>query len=143
MKKMSLLTKGTIIAMLLALVLSSFPTTEALAKGDTRLEQKWDQLVTNYNRQTVNHTSAHNRVDRWLLTNKKATTPEKREVSKHLSICNSAIAAAGSIVAIHAGFDANGEVINKGLARQSIQDLANYLRQHAGSIKNLQEHMNG
>jgi hypothetical protein len=141
MKKMSLLTKGTIVAVLLALVLSSFPTVNALAKGDTKLEEKWDQLVTNYNRQSVNHTSAHKWVDRWIKTDKKATASEKAEVRKHLSICNSALTSAGAIVARHAGFDASGEVIDKGLARESIKDLAYYLRQHAGSIKNLKEHM--
>ena len=143
MQKLSLLTKGTIIALLLALVLSSFPTAVALAKGDTQLEKKWDQLVTNYNRQSVHHTSAHKWVENWLKTNKKATSSEKAEVRKHLSICNSAISSAGAIVARHAGFDADGTVIDKGLARESVKDLANYLRQHAGSIKNLREHING
>ena len=142
MQKMSLLTKGTIVAILLALVLSSFPTTNALAKGNTQnLEDKWDQLVTNYNRQSIHHNSAHNWVDHWLKTEKKTSLTDKAEVRKHLSICNSAIASAGSIVAIHAGFDGTGKVIDKAQARKSIQDLAYYLRQHAGSIKNLKEHM--
>ena len=37
--------------------------------------------------------------------------------------------------------DASGQVIDRGLATKSIKDLAYYLRQHAGSVKNLQEHM--
>ena len=142
MKKISLLTKGTIVALLLALVLSSFPTTDVFAKGDRQnLEKKWDQLVTNYNRQSNVHNSMHKWVDHWLKAEKKASLADKVEVRKHLSICNSAISAAGSVVAIHAGFDGSGEVIDAGLARNSIKDLANYLRQHAGSIKNLKEHI--
>jgi hypothetical protein len=139
MKKISLLTKGTIVAILLALVLSSFPTANALAKGDTKLEEKWDQLVTNYNRQSVNHNGAHKWVANWLKSKQSAS--DKEEIQKHLSICNSALASAGSIVWKHAGFDSTGKVIDKGLARESIKDLAYYLRQHAGSIKNLREHM--
>lgn len=140
MQKMSLLAKGTIIAILLALVLSSFPTVSVLAKGNTQgLENKWDQLVTNYNRQSVTHNGAHNWVMNWLKSKHSASS--KEEIQKHLSICNSALASAGTVVWRHAGFDSTGKVVDKALARQSIKDLANYLRQHAGSIKNLQEHM--
>jgi hypothetical protein len=140
MQKISLFTKGTIVAILLALVLSSFPTVSVLAKGNTQgLENKWDQLVTNYNRQSTTHNSAHKWVENWLKS--KHGVSEKEEVQKHLSICNSALVSAGTIVWRHAGFDANGTVVDRALARQSIKDLANYLRQHAGSIKNMKEHM--
>lgn len=143
MQKMSLLTKCTILAVLIALVLSSFPTVNVLAKGNTQnLENKWDQLVTNYNRQSIHHNSAHNAVDHWFNTYKKASLSEKDEVRKHLSICNGAITSAGSVVAQHAGFDVNGKVIDKALARKSIKDLGYYLQKHAGSIKNLNEHLN-
>lgn len=142
MKKVSLLTRCTIVAMLMALVLSSFPTMSVLAKGNTEaLENKWDQLVTNYNRQSTHHNSVHNWVDHWFKTQKKASLSDKDEIRKHLSICNSAIASAGSIVAIHAGFDSNGNVVDRGAARRSIKDLAYYLRQHAGSVTNLIEHL--
>ena len=143
MQKVSLFAKCTIIAVLIALVLSSFPTLNVLAKSNTQnLEKKWDQLVTNYNRQSIHHNSVHNWVDHWFTTHKKASTSEKAEVSKHLSICNSAITSAGVIVSNHAGFDADGNVVDQGLAKKSIQDLVYYLRQHAGSVKNLQEHIN-
>ena len=143
MQKMSVLTKCTVIALLVALVLSSFPTVAVLAKGNTEnIENKWDQLVTNYNRQSINHNSAHSQVDHWFKTLKKGSSSEKAEVAKHLSICNSAIVSAGALVSSHAGFDANGKVVDKASAQKSIKDLAYYLRQHAGSLKNLQEHIN-
>ena len=143
MQKMSVLAKCTVIALLVALVLSSFPTVAVLAKGNTEnIENKWDQLVTNYNRQSINHNSAHNQVDHWFKTLKKGSSSEKAEVAKHLSICNSAIVAAGAIVSSHAGFDASGKIVDKASAQKSIKDLAYYLRQHAGSLKNLQEHIN-
>jgi hypothetical protein len=140
MKKVSVFANATILALLIALVLSSLPTASVFAKGNnTGLENKWDQLVTNFNRQSATHTSAHKWVEKWLKT--KHTTSEKEEVQKHLDICNSALASAGSIVWRHAGFDANGKVVDRASAIKSIKDLSNYLRQHAGSIKNLREHM--
>jgi hypothetical protein len=140
MSKMSVLAKGTIFAILIALVLSSFPTASVLARGNTtNLEKKWDQLVTTFNRQSMTHNSVHKWVDNWLKTHKNAS--ERAEVRKHLSICNSAIASAQEVVWSRAGFNADGKVIDKALARKSIKDLSYYLRQHAGSVKNLQEHI--
>jgi hypothetical protein len=142
MHKVSLLAKCTIIILLITLVLSSFPMVNVLAKGNTlKIEDKWSQLVTNYNRQSTHHDSVHNWVDHWLTTHKKSENSEKAEITKHLSICNSAIASAGTVVAKHAGFDSKGKVIDKALAQKSIKDLAYYLRQHAGSVKNLQGHL--
>ena len=143
MQKISVLAKCTVIALVAALVLSSFPAVTVLAKGNTEnLETKWDQLVTNYNRQSINHSSAHSQVDHWFKTLKKGSSSDKAEVAKHLSICSSAIVSAGATVSSHAGFDANGKLVDRASAQKSIKDLAYYLRQHAGSLKNLQEHMN-
>ena len=143
MLKMSILTKATVFAVLIALVFSSFPTINVVAKGNHQgLENKWSQLVDNYTRQSINHMSAHKWVDHWLQTNKKASVSQKEEVQKHLTICNSAIVAAGSIVSTHAGFDAKGKLIDRGAAIKSIKDLSYYLRQHAGSVKNLEGHIN-
>lgn len=142
MVKTSVIFKLAVLAILLSLVFASLPTASAFARGDQpNLEKKWDQLVNNYDRQNSNHNSLHKWVDHWLATNKKASVSEKAEVQKHLSICNSAIMSAGAIVSQHAGFDAKGKVVDRAAAVKSIKDLAYYLRQHAGSIKNLQEHM--
>ena len=141
MLKTSVLAKCTIISILLALVVSSFPTTSVFARNNTNLENKWDQLVTNYNNQTVKHNGAHQAVDHWLAINKHASASEKAELRKHLSICNYAIHAAGLIVANHAGFDAKGNLVDRKAAIKSIKDLSYYLQQHTGSVKNLREHV--
>jgi hypothetical protein len=142
MSKMSILPKGIIVAVLIALVLASFPTAGVLA-GSTRgdLEDKWEQLVTNFNRQSLTHNGAHRWVDRWLKMEKSASASEKDEVRRHLSVCNSALMSAQVIVSNHAGFDAKGKVIDKALAVKTVKDLAYYLRQHASSVKKIVEHM--
>jgi hypothetical protein len=140
---MSIFSKATIVAILIALMFAFIPATGAVAKGTTQsLENKWSQLVENYNRQTTNHASIHKSVDHWLTTSKEATGSEKAKVEKHLAQCNSAILSAGTIVSKHAGFDATGKLIERASAIKSIDKLSLYLRQHAASIKNLNEHVN-
>jgi hypothetical protein len=117
--------------------------TGVVAKGNNAdLEKKWDQLVTNFDRQSSNHTSVHKWVDHWFKTHKKASISEKAEIEKHLSICNSAILAAATIVTKHAGFDTKGNVIERASAIKSIDSLSYFLQKHAGSVKNLSKHMN-
>lgn len=143
MSKMSIFSKATIVAILLALMFASLPATGVVAKGDNqKLEDKWSQLVNNFSRQTTNHTSVHKWVDHWLTTSKEATGSEKAQMEKHLSQCNSAILSAATIVSKHAGFDAKGNVIERASAIKSINKLSYYLRQHTGAIKNLSEHVN-
>jgi hypothetical protein len=140
MLKTSVLFKATVLALLMALVFASLPTTSVVAKGTNEsLEKKWDQLVTNFNTQTSNHASAHRWVDHWLKTHKKVS--DRAEVQKHLEICNSAILSAGAIVTKHAGFDAKGKLVDRASAIKSIKDLSYFLRLHAGSLKNLKEHI--
>jgi hypothetical protein len=43
---------------------------------------------------------------------------------------------------MHAGFDTKGEVVDRAAAIKSIKDLSYYLRQHIGSIRNLEVHIN-
>jgi len=135
--------KATVVMILITLALASFPTASVLAKGvqTEKLEAKWDQLVTNYERQSLTHNSVHNWADQILL-DKDASASKKEDVAWHLNICNSALASAATVVGKHAGFDGNGKVIDRALAIKSIRDLSFYLRQHAGSVKNLREHLN-
>jgi len=143
MSKISVVTKMISSAVMIALLIASFSTASVVAKGNNQgLESKWDQLVDNYNRQRTKHESVHNWVDHWLDSNRDASDAKKEEVMRHLVVCNSSIVSAGSIVSTHAGFDSNGKVVDKGLAKKSIQNLARFLRQHAGSVKNLNEHVN-
>ena len=143
MPKISVLSKAITLAILIVLVLASLPTVSVVAKSTNQgLEDKWSQLVTNYNRQYSNHASAHKWADHWLTTHKKASDSDKEKVEKHLAICNSSLMAAGVIVSKHAGFDSKGNVIDRAAAIKSIKDLSWYLRQHAGSIKNLSGYVN-
>ena len=143
MSKISIFSKATIVAVLIALMFASFPATGALAKGNNQsLEDKWSQLVSSYNRQTTNHASVHKWVGHWLATSKEATGSEKTKVERHLAQCNSAILSASTIVSKHAGFDTKGKVIERASALKSIDKLSYYLRLHAASIKNLSEHVN-
>ncbi len=137
-----MLKRMTVLAILIALVVSAFPTAGVLAVGKTEkeLEKKWDQLLTNYDRQVTGHHKAHVWVEAWLNKDTQATAAEKAEVARHLATCNSALQTAHAIVGRHAGFNANGKVINKNLAYKSIKELGNALRAHAASVKNIAEH---
>ncbi|MEW6084563.1 MAG: hypothetical protein AB1607_08210 [Chloroflexota bacterium] len=136
-----MLRKLTVIAILIALVISAFPTAGVLAAGktDKELEKKWEQLVDNFNRQEMNHVKVHKWADAWLANNTAAK--DRTEVERHLSVCDSALVTAQAIVARHAGFNAKGKVTNINLAYKSIKDLGNALRMHAGSVKNIIEHV--
>ena len=138
-----MLRKVTVWAILIALLLASFPTIGVAASGvvDTRLEKRWDKLVTNFNTQNFNHGRVHKLVENWLKTNENAAAYDTAEVQKHLTICNTAIESAQMIVMNHAGFDKDGKVIDRDLATKSIKDLNYYLQQHAGSVRNLKGHM--
>jgi hypothetical protein len=140
-KEVAMFRKITILALLIALVLSVLPTIGVFASSGTNkdLEKKWDQLVTNFNRQDQDHMKAHKWVDGWLVDHKNSST--KPEVERHLAACNSAILTAHAIVASHEGFNAKGKVINKNLAYRSIKDLSNALRAHAASVKSILEHV--
>ena len=133
--------KIAVVAMLIALVVAVLPTSGVLAARGTNeeLEKKWDQLVTNFNRQNLDHSKAHKWVDAWLAKNQKAA--DKTEVMRHLNICNTALMDAHAIVTRHAGFDANGKLLKPALAYQSIKDLSNALQLHAASVRKLAEHV--
>ena len=137
-----MLKKVTVFAILIALVLASFPmTVSASGVVDTKLEKKWDQLVTNFDNQNFNHGRIHKLVDKWFKSHESAKAPEKAEINRHLAICNTAIESAMTIVTNHAGFDQDGKVIDRDLASKSVKDLKYYLQQHAGSVRQLKGYM--
>jgi hypothetical protein len=140
MSKTSVLFKVYALAVLLALLVAALPTQNAVAKDTTSsLEKKWSHLVNAYHTEYSKHQSVHHWVDAWL---KKAPNSKKAEVQKHLDMCNSSIVGAGIVVSKHAGFDAKGELVDRAAAIKSIKDLRYYLQKHAGSAKNLKEHIN-
>jgi hypothetical protein len=131
------------IAVLMALLLALLSTTGVMAKGNNQgLEEKWDQLIANYNRQSMGHTSAHHWADAWIMKNKDASAADIAEIKKHLNICNSALASATTIVMKHEGFDSAGKVVDKAAAQKSVKDLNKLLLLHAASVRNLSAHVN-
>ena len=62
---------------------------------------------------------------------------KKAEVQKDYAKSEAAWAPVLSIVLSHNGFDAQGNVVDKAAARQSVKDLSNALQRYAGSMKNL------
>ena len=135
--------KLTVIAVLLALMLASFPVSSVFAKGPIvdNMEIKWDQLVQRYNTQSFTHERTHKVVADFIKTTKHLKAADKAELDKHLAICNSALATAKTIVTNHPGFDAKGNVIDTTVAQKTLNTLADALQRHIGSINNLNEHM--
>jgi hypothetical protein len=143
MSKTSIATRVISFAVLITLLLASFPTASVVAKGNNQgLETKWDQLVKSYNRQAVTHNSAHRWAENWLNDNRNSSDAKKAEIERHLNICNTALASATAIVLKHNGFDAKGRVVDKAAAQKSVKDLAQNLQLHAASIRNLNKHVN-
>jgi hypothetical protein len=137
MFKTSVTTRAISFAVLVTLLLASFPTAVAAAKDNNRgLEAKWAKLVDLYKRQSQIHNSAPRWVE-WTTNNSKASKSKKAELQKDLAISNAAWASVPSIVMRHNGFDAQGNVVDKAAAQQSVKDLSRALQRYTGAIKNL------
>jgi hypothetical protein len=139
-----MLRKVAVLALLIAVVMATFPTTGVFAKSPVydQLENKWEELGKGYTTQMINHGKIHKMVDNYLATHKKATTAQKNELEKHLTICNSSLDQAKAIIEKRAGFDAKGKVTDLALAKKTVTQLAELLTRHAGSVKNIKEHTN-
>lgn len=137
-----MLRKVTALALLIAVVMATFPTISVFAKSPVydQLEKKWEELGNGYKTQMINHQKIHKNVDNYLATHKKATTAQKNELEKHLAICNSSLDQAKAIIDKHAGFDAKGKVTDLVLAKKTVSQLAELLVRHAASVKNIKEH---
>jgi hypothetical protein len=134
--------KMVLFAVLITFLLASWPTPAAAAKENNRgLEAKWAKLVDVYNHQALIHNSAPRLVERWLSTHgnahSRAIDSKKAELRRDLALSNAAWAPVPYIVSRHNGFDAQGNVVDKAAARQSIKDLSQALKRYMGSIKNL------
>jgi hypothetical protein len=138
MFKTSVATRVISFAVLITLLLASFPTAVAAAKANNRgLEAKWAKLVDLYKRQSQIHNSAPRWVAQWMSDHRRAPARKKAELQKDLAISNAAWAPVPSIVIRHNGFDAQGNVVDKAAARQSVKDLSKALQRYNASIKNL------
>ena len=138
MFKTSVATRVISFAVLVTLLLASFPTAVAAAKDNNRgLEAKWAKLIDVYNRQSITHNSVPRWVTQWLSDHKKIPARKKAQIQKDLAKSNAAWAPVPSIVMRHNGFDAQGNVVDKAAARQSVKDLSRALQRYNASIKNL------
>ncbi len=125
-------------AVLLALLLASFPTAGVAAKTDNRgLEVKWVKLMETYDRQLIIHNSVPHQVAHWMSDYRRAPKRIRTQVQNDLALSNTAWVPVSSIAMRHAGFDAQGRLIDKAAAQQSIKDLSLALQRYKKSIKNL------
>ena len=137
MFKTSVATRVISLAVLLTLLLASFPTAVGTAKtNNPGLERKWAKLVTLYKRQAQIHNSAPRWVE-WTTNNSSASKSKKAELWKSLTTSNTVWAPVPSIAMRHNGFDANGNVVDKAAAQQSVKDLSRALQRYTKAIKNL------
>ena len=138
MFKTSFATRVISCAVLVTLLLASFPTAAAAAKtNDQGLERKWAKLVDSYYRQSITHNNAPRWVEQWLLNHRRAPNSKKAELLRSLALSNSAWAPVAIIAMQHNGFDANGNVVDKAAAQKSVDNLANALQRYTGSTRNL------
>jgi hypothetical protein len=138
MFKTSVATRMISFAVLITLLLASFPTATAAAKGNNQgLEAKWAKLMVAYHRQSTIHNSAPGWVAKWMSEHTKAPARKKAELQKDLSTSNAAWAPVLSIVTGHNGFDTQGNVVDKAAARQSVKDLSRALQRYSASSKRL------
>jgi hypothetical protein len=137
MFKTSVATRVISFAVLVTLLLASFPTAVAAASGNNRgLEAKWAKLLDLYKRQSQVHNSAPRWVE-WAMNNSSPSKSKKAELRNDLALSNAAWAPVPSIVMGHNGFDAQGNVVDKAAARQSVKDLSQALQRYNASIKKL------
>ncbi len=138
MSKTSVATRVISFAVLISLLLASFPTAAGFAKTNNQgLERKWAKLVASYNRQRVAHNTSQRWVELWMSANRKAPRSNKADLQKALVSANTAWASATVIAMRHNGFDSKGKVIDKAAAQQSARDLASALQRYAKALKEL------
>lgn len=138
MCKTSVTTRVISFAVLIALLLASFPTAAAAAKDNNRgLEAKWAKLIDVYKRQSVTHNSVPRWVAQWLSDHKRTPARKEAEIRKDLAKSNAAWAPVSSLVFSHNGFDAQGNVVDRAAARQSVKDLSRALQRYKASLKSL------
>src|SRR5690349_16610633 len=131
MFKTSVATRVISLAVLITLLFASFPTAIAAAKGNNRgLEAKWAKLILSYHGQSTTYHSIPGWVAKWMSDHRKAPARKKAELQKDFATSNAAWPPVFSIVMGHNGFDAQGNVVDKAAARQSVKDLSKALQRY-------------
>jgi hypothetical protein len=90
-----------------------------------------------YDRHSIMHNSAPRWVAQWMSDHRTAPARKKAEIQKDLERSNAAWTPVVSIVFSHNGFDAQGNVVDKAAARQSVKDLSKALQRYKASLKDL------
>jgi hypothetical protein len=138
MFKTSVATRVISLAVLLAFLFGSFPTAVSAAKTNNQgLERAWAKLIDTYNHQSLIHNSAPRMVEQWLSDHRRAPATKRAELRNSLTTSNAAWGPVPYIVMRHNGFDANGKVVDKAAARQSVKDLSMALHRYIRATKNL------
>jgi hypothetical protein len=138
MFKTSIATRVLWFAVLIALLLASFPTAATAAPtNESGLEGKWAKLVATYNRQSRFHDGANRWVEQWIADNPKASKSKKAELRKALLTSNTAWTAATYIAMRHNGFDTEGNIVDRAAAQKSVKDLSRALQRYSGAIRSV------
>ena len=118
MFKTSVATRVISFAVLITLLLASFPTAVGAAKTNNQgLETKWAKLVAVYNRQSIIHAGAPRWVEQWLNDHRRAPASKRAELQRDLTKSNTAWAPAPLIV--HEEFESAHSSIQYGRVKSS------------------------
>lgn len=160
MSKVSvLLKKALVVALILGIGLAAFPATRVFAAGlndpsnppgdhpkvDALLEKVWAREQVIYQRQDDPLAKADE-----FFTNVQSRIEKANQKGCDTSAIQSALNAletavdaarpihenAGSIIAAHAGFDANGKVTDRTQARETVKLLGHFLKDYRSTVGN-------
>lgn len=125
-----MLRKVSVFAMLIAIVLASFPSVGAQAAGGEqakKLEAKWSQYVKSVNRMTFLHDKIDVKAAKWLKEHKHAQEHTRYQIANHLDAYHANLDAAKAIVQAHEGFNAKGKVVDIGAADKTVKHLGDHI----------------
>lgn len=135
---MKALSRSMIFVPIMVMLLVSISVTTVFAQGsvpgsnirssDSGLESKWKREVNTLQR----YKFLDNQIPKWINVWRKAHPLSRLSRAKknmYANEANLAVRQAEILVANHPGFDANGKVINKVQAAQSVRSLAIYLQE--------------
>lgn len=124
-----MLRKVSVFAMLIAIVLASFPSVGVQAAGGEqakKLEAKWTQYVKGVDRITLMHDQIDVRAAKWLKDHKDAPENIRTQVANHLNAYHTNLDAAKALIQARDGFDAKGKVIDLEAANKTIKHLGEH-----------------
>lgn len=125
-----MLRKVSAFAMLIAIVLASFPSVGVQAAGGEKakkLEAKWSQYVKHVNEIAYMHDEIDTRAAKWLKEHKDAPGEIKTLVANHLKSYHTNLDAAKAIIQAREGFNAKGKVVDLGAADKTIKHLGEHI----------------